>query len=243
MSDRSSSLPNEIRSVSDLLKQVSGSSAGGRRWFRGHSNDRWPLVSGIARNSEHQKNEVAMLTEFKRDAASRTSLSPLGPWEWIALAQHYGLPTRLLDWTEHPLVALYFACSGKEEMSADGRIFELSPEDLNRKHHHGSQSLLMLGQDEELSAYLPDPNNKLKLRPLAVTSMRYFDRVTAQVGTFTVSQGTEDLMDDDTVRHWKIPMAYKANVIAELADLNITASTVYPDLAHLANHIKESYAQ
>lgn len=52
---------------------------------------------------------------------------------WLTLMQHYGLPTRLLDWSESPLVALYFALSSDEDAKADAAVWVLNPMKLNKK--------------------------------------------------------------------------------------------------------------
>ncbi|GGB88471.1 FRG domain-containing protein [Knoellia flava] len=231
----------EIRGVGELLDALAGSHASGHRWFRGQADSNWGLLPGVARNSGHLAEEVTMIKQFMRDAVNRTSVRPSGGWEWLALAQHFGLPTRLLDWSEHPLVGLFFACETSSGGAADGRLFELVPETLNTTNYPAGPSLLVLGHDNHLDAYLPEAPPGPRNGPLAVTSMRYFDRVSAQVGTFTICQAGEDLARDKAVTSWVVPSAAKAGILAELADLNITASSVYPDLAHLAEHIKETF--
>lgn len=233
-----------IQSVADLLKAVRGSQASGRRWFRGQRDHLWGLQPGVARKSAHFSEEVTLLKEFKRDAANRTNFRPSDGWEWLTLAQHYGLPTRLLDWTEDPLVALYFACevpTNSTDDIEDGKFFELDPDVLNRESNPSGPALLLLSHDAHLDGYLPESGDAEANGPLAVTSMRYFDRVTAQVGTFTVAKNGEDLIGHAAVETWIVPLAAKKLILTELADLKINESTVYPDLGHLAKHIKEVY--
>ena len=81
--------------------------------FRGQKED-WPLLPKIARlrlrpGTDLLGTEQKMLTEFKRQAPSFVDFVPGSDWEWLSLAQHYGMATRLLDWTTNPLAALWFA--------------------------------------------------------------------------------------------------------------------------------------
>ncbi|MCP5119184.1 MAG: FRG domain-containing protein, partial [bacterium] len=99
-----------------------------RTLFRGQSDARWAPQAGIDRRQfeEYRRwrgqtraaHESFLLERFKRSARPYISIEPLNTWEWIALAQHHGLATRLLDWTFNPLAALFFAVEGR----APGRV-------------------------------------------------------------------------------------------------------------------------
>ena len=104
----------EIRSLSayiecmHALKQNSKiQGADGRFFFRGQKNKSWEIRPSAFRN-----DLLSRESELIKDAYSRAPLefSSLGPFEQLTKLQHYGLPTRLLDVTLNPLVALYFAC-------------------------------------------------------------------------------------------------------------------------------------
>ncbi|MGI6348299.1 MAG: FRG domain-containing protein [Eubacteriales bacterium] len=86
--------------------------------YRGHSDIDWSLIPSAFRNSKHIKNERLYLKEFLRQLPNETE--NLDYFDVLVKAQHYGIPTRLLDFTLNPLIALYFACSSNEDR--DGMV-------------------------------------------------------------------------------------------------------------------------
>jgi hypothetical protein len=100
-------------------------------WFRGHSDASWRLEPGIFRrgeNGDYLFDEYNMLGEMRLMRPLEADQYPT-TFDWLVMCQHYGLPTRLLDWSESVLVGLFFAI---HDDSVDGALFALKPALLNQ---------------------------------------------------------------------------------------------------------------
>jgi FRG domain len=100
---------------------------GGLMWiYRGQSKSEWTLVPKAGRVPYSSKNDLLRLNEWKQNAWPYIKDKPDSEWDWLALAQHYGFATRLLDWTYNPLIALYFCVTENED--SDGCVYMYMPE-------------------------------------------------------------------------------------------------------------------
>lgn len=238
-----------ISSVDNFVGALSGKRAMSEiKWYRGQRDYTWNLEPGVSRQRGWRANEQSMLKRFRQDASPRISIQPTTPWAWLALAQHFGLPTRLLDWTENPLIGLFFATTpGPHDKSeTDGAFYELDPVTLNSNTITESPHIVMMDEDDILDSYLPSVKTRVKAGAIAAISQRQFGRIVSQSGTFTVhSQLGVDLQDEHDGRHimkYRIPASRKAEIRAALNDMNVNDSTVYQDLESLSLHIKELYS-
>lgn len=110
------------------------------QWYRGHGDKAWKLLPKVQRDfcgddEELFRKERYYTNDFQARASLFKSSKPqLREYaNWLTLMQHYGLPTRLLDWSRSPLVALYFAICDNSQYEKDACIWILTPRKLNEE--------------------------------------------------------------------------------------------------------------
>jgi hypothetical protein len=232
--------------------------------WRGHANCDWLLQAEVFRtnNLGNRYDEVSLIRSFMAQAESRRpNCPPIDDYfGWLILARHFGLPTRLLDWSASPLVGLYFAIQNDENQpSADGCLWALLPGEMNDQMAGGWR---LFAPDDQLIkrlaniAFEPDPGRRAQLtNPLAgqviATGTREIDaRVLVQQGAFTIHADAVDLANIDYSRRsdnmprvpwrsaFRVPANAKQSLIERLRSLGITQSTLFPDLGALAQDLK-----
>src|SRR5690606_4291670 len=105
-------------------------------WFRGQSNIDWVLSPSALRYDKQELRDKALgvvQDEFLRFSYNKLPNPPAlsDRLAWAGLAQHFGLPTRFLDWTQNPAIALFFCVN--ENVDTDGAVYLMNPLDLNLK--------------------------------------------------------------------------------------------------------------
>ncbi len=215
-------------------------------WFRGHGSTDWPLVPGIYRTEEIAEEEDNYREDFKLRALPYligSAREPSSEWEWYFLMQHWGLPTRLLDWTRSALVALYFAVRDKES-TKDAAVWVLDPWSLNQQI--ARKGFLYSATDRGVQGYLREPfsNRGLPRNPIALEAAFNSTRIAAQRGCFTLHGSTRKALDRYAAlkaRLLKIEIARirVPEIREQLRVLGITETSVFPDLSGLCTELKD----
>lgn len=220
-------------------------------WYRGQADIDWDLTPKVWRPPSRagRREEERVVATFMARARSRHAHLPDAneAGAWLALMQHYGAPTRLLDWTESPLVAAFFAVTEEKGADKDGAIFALFPRALNREDFNGD-GIYSLGRPPRFIMEpfggqvafpgLPPINYKIA----AVVGDEVDRRQLAQQSTFTIhSFDCANLLIhpevDRVVQRLRIPKGLKPEIEVELTSLGIIRSALFPDLQALGDEL------
>ncbi|MCL5058766.1 MAG: FRG domain-containing protein [Actinobacteria bacterium] len=218
-------------------------------WFRGHSKSSWKLLPRVFRSYPSGVEQSIANHFYTRAHSLHNTLPSSDDYSgWISLMQHYGLPTRLLDWSRSLLVALFFATSSENvnKQPESACIWAINPIVFNH-----------IQLDEAYA--LPINTNVVKplIRPFlkggeekgtcaAVLANEIDARMQVQQSAFTIHSHRRPLEELEQNERWLQKIEIDKSSISYLAHdvktLGITASTIYPDLNHLAKDIIRIYA-
>jgi len=211
-------------------------------WWRGEPA-KYPtaLTPSMLRVPRGKNEEPSILGHFRQRAHARASSLPQESDQsgWLFLMQHHGLPTRLLDWSQNALAALYFAASREPEK--DGFVWGLNPTALNDAQV-GKRNLL-LPKHVEVSRIL-----KLAFAAqgasdhiLAVMPAEADLRMLLQLGRYTIHGDPGDLVAAAGVapylKRWRVPAPAKSKLLSQLQVFGVDRAQLFPDLASLAAEI------
>ena len=163
---------------------------------------------------------------------------PDDEYKWAQIAQHYGLPTRLLDWTESAAAALYFACL---KPSADGIVFVFNPTELNRLGDLEPRILDPQVDEKLILKFLRSGPSEPKAPryPVAVNPIWSSERLIVQKGTFTLHGPLFSLDRARVSSLVAIPILKesKQQLRAELRRVGVDEMTLFPELEHSCRHL------
>jgi len=217
-----------------------------RVWWRGQARSDRGLVPSVHRKRK-LGDEGNMAVMFVAHAEVRHAKVP-GRTDfagWLLLMQHYGLPTRMLDWTESPLMGLFFAVREEEYHNRDGVLWGLRATALN-KSQTGSRNIYGPGHGETLRLLRPafTPGADQQDKALAIRSPYLDLRQMIQCSQSTVHGSPQPLNDvpgcSEFLVRVDIPFQAKASLKQSLELLGIRESYLFPDLEHLAKELRES---
>lgn len=139
---------NNMSELMDAIDTLCMSDNGVKPWWRGQADIDWDLEASVYR-SDCSAKERYMNGNFMLYAGTRCSNCPSeSNWSgWLFLMQHYRLPTRLLDWSESALIALYFALEPTEYYGTDSVVWALKAGDLNN-HEIEEDTIFLPGKDK-----------------------------------------------------------------------------------------------
>jgi len=238
----------EICSVQDLVEVASTLMTDTEaRWlFRGQPRASWDLQPSVHR--DYGRDEERYLTqEFRARAGVRHRSTPRYKdyADWLALMQHYGLPTRLLDWSHSPLTAAFFAVertmrhyTPKEAETSAAAIWAVCPGLLNVSQRLKPFIYPLNSSDLApivKSAFYNRPN------PLTVAAAMAVEtdiRMQVQRGAFTIHGTAEPLNHlpnhESWLRKWVIPAPFVKKMAREVEVLGLGLADLFPDLGNLA---------
>ena len=229
--------------------------------FRGLTCVDHDLSSSLVRlagaRGDVAKLELSLLRNFRKYAHEQTAGGVDSIWHWLAVAQHHGLPTRLVDWTYSPFTALHFATENPQDYGVDGVVWCVNFVEANK------------GLPKRLKAILEDEHSDMLTVEMlsGFPSLRAFDalahdpfvvfieppsldaRILNQFALFSLMPSPSARLDDwlaahpDLCRRVIVPAELKWEVRDKLDQANINERTLFPGLDGLSRWLERYYLQ
>jgi hypothetical protein len=220
---------SELSGGMRLLVEVLLAARGSNRWWRGQACD-WPLKPKANREPWCDRDPAYVYFAWSRSACSITPL-PASLLDALALAQHHGLATPLLDWTSNPLIALYFAAAGCK--GDDGAVYTVFAPPMDVRD--AEPRIETVGGPRVATGDARDKCHWFGFIPRVLNP-----RIDRQSGLFTYhSRGSSAISPDKTS---KVPADVKSDLLATLNIMGVNQSTVFPDLDGLAAYVNAEVA-
>ena len=229
-------------------------------WFRGQHSAEYGLSPKLHWPAFSEADEKEIRQEFQSRALQLIQgRLPQTELEWYFLMQHYGVPTRLLDWTDNPLIALFFAVE-KNYLHRDAAVWVIDPWWLNKANKEVRKRKIegpMLPDWEEASLYLRNledafAGKRVRMKfPAAIEPPHIDRRLAVQGSRFLIFGTRKDLTQQDELLSGAdtrlikmlIPVRSIPIIRGELENCGITVGTVFPDLIALGEDIKRRWCK
>ena len=224
--------------------------------FRGLSDHSYDLATSFMRRcGTHPHLEYHLLRNFRKYAKIEDMAPSDSDWRWLTVAQHYGLPTRLLDWTYSPFVAAHFATAETEKFDCDGviwfadyvKINNMLPSPLADELSRVGANAFSLGMLDRTLGNIKDFDALGRDRVVFFEPPSVDARIINQFALFSVMSGPTAQLDRWLEAHPElygrliIPRELKWEVRDKLDQANITERMLFPGLDGLASWLKRQY--
>jgi hypothetical protein len=227
--------------------------------FRGLALTDHDLSNSLVRlaggQSDAAKLELSLLRNFRKYAHGQAANGVDSIWHWLALAQHHGLPTRLIDWTYSPLVALHFATEAPADYAQDGVIWCVNFVEANKRlprrlkaileeEHSDTLTIEMLGEFDSLRSFdsLSRDTFVVFMEPPSIDT-----RILNQFALFSLMSNPTACLEDwlrehpELCRRVTVPAELKWEIRDKLDQANINERTLFPGLDGLSRWLERYY--
>lgn len=260
---------HRVESLHDYVAIIEGlrEQSGDQLWFRGSSRSGHSLLpslyrhTGCTTDADFLRVEADIFNRFRQRSIPYQARPITERWEYLFLMQHYGVPTRLLDWTENPFVALYFSLLGVQSWNEtttmeeeECAVWVLDPGAWNRvalDHFTFREGVLSFGDNSPADDYIPNPIDQLRNRdPIAIYAAYNSNRIVAQRGVFIIFGLGRDPIEaifareafsDSVLTKIVVPGPVMQRTQRNLTEMGFTPSVIFPDLDGSAREIRYDF--
>ena len=213
-------LTMKIKTLNELNNLLESYRISSKYKFRGQSNKSWYLIPKSGRKEYKDIEDEEVFRHWKRRAKSYLKKENYTEWEMLAIAQHSGLSTRLLDWSHNPLTALFFCCIDNHDK--DGALFVI----LNEKRIDENKGEIFKKYNSQVAYYQPSSSS---------------NRLINQFGHFTVHYPPSNELTKESFKGELVKIIIDKNIKKEilfmLNQFGINFLTQFPDLEGLSKHL------
>ena len=236
-------------------------------WYRGCAKKSYTLSPSLFRREysppdDWMQVEKNMMAWFRQRGMPFHDRALSNDWECLFFMQHYRIPTRLLDWSENPYVALYFALrtarddqlrSGESVIGEDPCVWILEPSTWNARvlQHISFQGRPLSPHDQEIKSLSPNTDPGLfNAEPVALFGTHNSNRIVAQRGVFTIFGKSQEPMErlhersqfpHDCLKRIVFPATEVSGLLKSLYTFGMSESMVFPDLEGLALEVRRHF--
>jgi len=239
--------PKDIKTIKDFIKYIERYKNENKiRLYRGQKEEFWDLESRLfyllktkKLENDFYSIEKRMFNSFKKELIRiNPSNSKLTDWEILSIGRHYGLPTRLIDWTSNPLIALWFAFEEEKDNNEDRIVWDLVVEEKYVADLEGDDPF----SGRFIKVFRPS-NIDIRISAqescFSVQNVTIFGKGGDGLPVFNEQNIINQMEEFDfLLARIKIPNDQRENILNELDKLGINSNTIYPDLQRICEGIE-----